>query len=177
VAATRAIERVPGNVTEWRPTGDLIEEWSLIPRARVREFPDYIPATLRADYREACLVRDLSPKASATLSRRVLQGMITDYLGVKGQTLHLQMENMRPLVPKEVWDAIDGVRKVGNVGAHMEQDINVIVDVEPAEAQLLIGLIELLFKEWYMARHEREENLRALKALGAAKEAATSVPK
>ena len=36
------------------------------------------------------------------------------------------------------------VRKVGNIGAHMEKDINVIVDVDPDEAQHLIGLITFL---------------------------------
>jgi hypothetical protein len=33
-------------------------------------------------------------------------------------------------------DAIDHVRKIGNIGAHMEADINVIVEVEPKEAQI-----------------------------------------
>jgi len=41
----------------------------------------------------------------------------------------------------------------------MEKDINVILDVEPREAELLINLIEILFKDWYIARHERELRL------------------
>jgi hypothetical protein len=36
------------------------------------------------------------------------------------------------------------------------------VDVEPEEAQKLIGLIELLMKDWYVRRHEREESLAAI---------------
>ena len=43
-------------------------------------------------------------------------------------------------------DAIDAVRKIGNIGAHMERDINLIVDIDPNEAAILIGLIELLFQ-------------------------------
>lgn len=35
----------------------------------------------------------------------------------------------------------------------MEADVNVIVDVEAGEARLLIGLIETLVDEWYVARH------------------------
>jgi len=35
----------------------------------------------------------------------------------------------------------------------MEADVNVIVDVEAGEATLLIGLIETLVDEWYVARH------------------------
>lgn len=37
------------------------------------------------------------------------------------------------------------VREIGNIGAHMEADINVIIDVDPDEAQILIDLVELLF--------------------------------
>jgi hypothetical protein len=68
--------------------------------------------------------------------------------------------------------AIDAVRKIGNIGAHMEKDINVIVDVEPKEAQLLIGLIELLVKDWYIAKHNRVERLKEIVAVSQVKEAA-----
>ena len=50
------------------------------------------------------------------------------------------------------------VRKIGNIGAHMEADINVIVDVDRNEAQVLIELAELLFEEWYVAAETRKEN-------------------
>ncbi len=60
------------------------------------------------------------------------------------------------------WKAIDAVRKVGNIGAHMEKDINVIVDVDPDEARKLIGLIELLVDDWYVARHQRQERLESI---------------
>ena len=40
----------------------------------------------------------------------------------------------------DAWGAIEAVRSVGNIGAHMENDINVIVDVEPEEAKLLIWI-------------------------------------
>lgn len=60
------------------------------------------------------------------------------------------------------WKSIDAVRKVGNIGAHMEKDINLIIEVEPREAFLLIELIELLFEEWYIHRHEREKKLKAI---------------
>jgi hypothetical protein len=44
----------------------------------------------------------------------------------------------------------------------MEADINVIVDVDAEEAQQLIGLIELLFAEWYVAKENRRKRLLAL---------------
>ena len=44
----------------------------------------------------------------------------------------------------------------------MKKDINIIVDVDPDEAGLLIGLIETLMHEWYIIRHEREQRLKRL---------------
>jgi hypothetical protein len=40
------------------------------PKGVVKPQPEFIPTGLRVDYAEACLIRDLSPKASATLARR-----------------------------------------------------------------------------------------------------------
>jgi hypothetical protein len=59
--------------------GDVIKEWRLLPESSAIPQPDYIPLPLVTDYYEACRIRDLSPKASATLSRRCLQGMIRHY--------------------------------------------------------------------------------------------------
>ena len=35
-----------------------------------------------------------------------------------------------------VWEAILDVKSIGNIGAHMEKDINLIVDVSTEEADL-----------------------------------------
>ena len=37
------------------------------PLSSAKQFPDYIPMTIRQDYEEAYSILDLSPKASATL--------------------------------------------------------------------------------------------------------------
>jgi hypothetical protein len=44
-------------------------------------------------------------------------------------------------------EAIDGIREIGNIGAHMESDINVQLMLTPDEAQILIELVEPLFRE------------------------------
>ena len=131
----------------------------LIPESSAKLLPDYIPAPLREDYFEACRIKSLSPKASATLSRRCIQGMIRDFAGISKATLDQEIKELRKRVaegqaPKGVSDesveAIDHVRGIGNIGAHMEKDINLIVSIEPEEAQILIDLIESLFDEWYV---------------------------
>ena len=49
--------------------------------------------------------------------------------------------------------------------------MDLILDVEPQEAAALIGLIEMLFEEWYITRHDREQRVKKVKDLGQTKEA------
>lgn len=150
-----------------------IQHWNLIPDSRAKNFPGYIPKAILDDYREACLIRDLSPKASATLSRRCLQGMIRDFWKIKPGRLVDEIASIQPQVDPLTWDAIEAVRKIGNIGAHMEKDIDVIVDVDPNEANLLIELIETLIREWYINREERRARMGHLVAAAAAKKPPT----
>lgn len=150
--------------------------WNLVPDTRSKVFPSYIPVAVLEDYREACTIRDLSPKASATLSRRCLQGIIRDFWGARPARLIDEINEIKPLIDGATWGAIDAVRKIGNIGAHMEKDINVIVDVEPQEAELLIQLIETLLTEWYVARADRTQRMAALVAAAASKKPAGVAP-
>lgn len=143
----------------------ILHSWQLVPPSNAKSFPDYIPEQIRTDYEEACLIRDLSPKASATVARRCLQGIIRNFWGVQPTTLAKEIQAIEDKVEAEVWAAIDAVRTVGNIGAHMEKDINVIVDVEPHEAELLIQLIEDLLEQWYIAQYSRKRKLEAIKAM------------
>jgi len=147
-----------------------LQEWQLLPESEARVLPDYVPVPIRQDYYEACRIRDLSPKASATLARRCLQGMIRDFWGTKKARLKDEIDALEEKVDSDVWASIDAVRSVGNIGAHMEKDIDVIVAVEPGEAQLLIGLIEQLVDDWYVARESRRKRTEGLKKLAADKE-------
>lgn len=126
------------------------------------EIPDYIPTAIKNDYIEAVRIKSLSPKASATLARRCLQGIIRDFWGVKKGRLVDEIKEIEKRVDPITWQAIDAVRSIGNIGAHMEKDINLIIDVEPDEAQLLIGLIEILIKDWYITKHERQQHLKKI---------------
>jgi hypothetical protein len=157
-----------GTSPQWVPT-QIIDQWRLIAWSLAKTFPSYIPEAILQDYREACAILQLSPKAAATLARRCLQGMIRDFWQVKMPRLVLEINELQSKVEPAVWDAIDAVRQIGNIGAHMEQDVNLIVDVEPQEATALIKLIEMLLQEWYIARHEREQRLAEVKTISVAK--------
>lgn len=131
---------------------------SVRPRSLAKKFPEYIPKALRNDYEEAYLILDLSPRASATLSRRCLQGMIRDYWKVSGKNnLYQEIIAIQDKVSPEVSRVLKGLKDLGNIGAHMEKDINLIIDIDSGEAEKLLTLIEYLFKEWYINRHESEQ--------------------
>ncbi len=149
---------------------ETLEHWNLLPKSHAKVFPDYIPTGIIRDYEEACEIVNASPKASATLSRRCLLGIIRDFWGVSKSRLIDEINSIKERVDPLTWNAIDAIRKVGNIGAHMEKDINLIIEVDPEEASLLIRLIELLLKEWYVHRHERQEQLNAIIALSKEKD-------
>ena len=148
-----------------RVDGEILNQWQLIPASRAQSFPNYVPEAIRKDYEEACLIQNLSPKASATLSRRCMQGILRDFWKVKPGRLVDEIAQIQTRTDPLVWDAIDSVRKVGNIGAHMEKDIDLIVDVDTHEAELLIELIEILLKETYISREHRQNQLSSIKAL------------
>lgn len=155
--------------TDREIAGTAIKSWTLYPSSKAKVMPDYIPSQLVADYNEACEIKDLSPKASATLARRCLQGMIRDFWGVKEKNLFEEIKAIEEKVDPLTWAAIDAVRSIGNIGAHMEKDINLIIDVEPDEAEILLGLIETLFKDWYITRQERILQMEKIKKIAESK--------
>lgn len=136
-----------------------------------KQYPDYVPKAVRADYEEACAIQDKSPKAAATLARRCLQGMIHDFWNIHEKNLNAEITKLKEHVPALQWKAIDAVRSIGNIGAHMEHDVDLIVDVEPEEAEKLLQLIERLIENWYIQRHQDEELYGVLSEMKDSKEA------
>jgi len=150
--------------------GEMVQQWHLIPASRALSFPAYVPSSIVNDYQEACLIQDTSPKASATLSRRCLQGIVRDFWQVKPGRLVDEIRQLEGVIDPLTWEAIDSVRRVGNIGAHMEKDIDLIVEVDPNEAELLVRLIETLIRETYVARENRRDQLDKIKEMAARKD-------
>lgn len=130
---------------------------SIYPESSAIQFPEYVPKAIRQDYEEACSILKKSPKASATLSRRCLQGMIRNFWGITKNRLIDEIQALQDKVPAAQWAAIDALRKLGNISAHMEKDVNTIVDIDVGEADALLSLIELLIEKWYINRNEEQE--------------------
>ncbi len=145
---------------------DLIED--VRPKFTCKSFPEYVPLAIRQDYEEANAIVKLSPKASATLARRALQGMIRDVHKIVRNRLADEINALKTekKVSDDLWEAIDAVRKIGNIGAHMEKDVNFIIDVDEGEAEKLIELVEYLIKIWYIQKHENDELLANVTNIG-----------
>ena len=138
---------------------ELMNMWKLIPESSAKIYPDYIPLAIREDYTQACLIQYNSAKASAALARRCLQGIIRDFWKITRKRLIDELNAVQDKVARKLWGAMCALKDVGNIGAHMEKDVDVIIDVTPDEADALIKLIELLLEETYIDQHDRNQRI------------------
>lgn len=144
------------SATASRTWGENTFFTQVYPQDTAIRFPDYIPAAIRMDYEEAHAIMKISPRAAATLCRRCLQGMIRDFWNISAHNLYDEISALQQYIPHAQWQVIDSLRRIGNIGAHMEQDVNLIIDIDHDTAGKLVKLIEHLLKEWYVNRHETE---------------------
>ena len=154
------------------------------PLAQYQAYPSFtrrknisykVPAALKEEYEEACQVLSISPKASAALSRRILQAMLEER-GYTAENLASQiraaMDDTSPnkALPNFIRQKIDAIRNIGNFAAHPMADTTTfeIINVEPEEAEWCLGIIEELFDHYYDTSYQEDteriarlnENLR-----------------
>ena len=113
-----------------------------------------VPDVFAQDYKEACLVFVDSPKASAALSRRCLQHLLREKAGVKKSDLSTEIDEVLQMkqLPTHLAEDVDAIRHLGNFAAHPIKSTNTgeVVDVEPGEAEWLLGLLEGLFDFYFV---------------------------
>ena len=115
-----------------------------------------VPESFRSDYVEACNVQGVSPKASAALARRVLQGILTAQ-GYESTNLAQQIESVlkeddpKKALPGHIRETVDAVRHFGNFAAHPITELTSlqVIEVEPEEAEWCLEIIETLFDHYY----------------------------
>jgi len=146
-------------------TGKHLKTWALVPPSRARSFPVPIPSHILQDYQEACLMVELSPKASAALSRRCLSAMLRDFWQVQPGSLSDEFRQVKGTVDPLTWEAIESVKQSGMIGARMEKEGAEIQDADLHEAPMLIGLIETLIQDWYVTRAERRKRLEKIRRI------------
>ena len=117
-----------------------------------------VPSEFVEDFKEALAVLPVSPKASAALSRRVLQSVLWDQ-GYNGKNLAKQVDNLLAetssdkVLPPSLRANVDAVRNLGNFAAHAINDDTTlqVIPVSKAEAEWCLTIIENLFEHYYVA--------------------------
>ena len=135
--------------------GNIRDKRTIYPKGISRApFSQEIPEKYSADYKESCLVLVDSPKASAALSRRVLQHLLREEAKTKKKDLADQIQEVLDSgkLPSQLAEAIDAIRIIGNFAAHPLKSTNTgeIVDVEPGEAEWLLDVLEGLFDFYFV---------------------------
>ena len=146
-------------------TGKHLKTWPLVPPSRARSFPVSVPKNVLQDYHEACLTVELSPKVAAALSRRCLSEMLRDFWQVQPGRLIDEFRQIKGAADPFTWETIESVKSRGMTGARFECEGAEIMDTEPGEAKLLIGLIETLIHDWYVGREERRKRLQQIRQI------------
>lgn len=121
----------------------------IYPRAAARPVDSEVPSKYAESFKEAAAVLGISTKASAALSRRLLQELLREEVKVTPSSLSKEIDEFISAkdTPGYLATAVDAVRNVGNFAAHPLKDTNTgeIVDVEPGEAEWLLDVVESLF--------------------------------
>jgi hypothetical protein len=130
-----------------------------------------IPPAVVKDFKEAAAVEELSPTASATLSRRCLQFMLKDkQAAVIGAATKLKAQVKAVLdaniFPGYIADELHGIRSIGNNAAHANVDPanNEIIDVEASEAAACLDVIEQVANFLYVEPLRARERKAAREA-------------
>ena len=153
---------------------DILKENVIFPTFPNRPISPDVPQEYRDAFHEANSVVHVSPKASAALSRRLLQKTLRAEYAIVLQDLAKEIEAFiqRPDIPSHLSQVVDAIRNIGNFATHPLKytNTNEIVDVEPGEAEWLIEVLDELFDVTFVQRKRtqarKDELNKKLAALG-----------
>lgn len=132
----------------------------LYPKSSARKFPDYVPSEIVKDYEEACLISDLSPRASSAMLRRCIQSIIRNRGNIKKERLIDEINEIceQLNLSELLKNALHALRNLGNIGAHPDKNA-LDIDISYDEVCSMISLVEIIIDEWYIKEHESEANM------------------
>lgn len=138
----------------------------LYPKFFTRNVEMEVPDKYKTDYLEACAVLNISPKASAAMSRRILQNILREELKISHPSLAKEIDEFlhRKDVPTYLGEAVDAIRNIGNFAAHPLKDTNTgeVIEVEAGEAEWLLDVNESLFDFVFVQPKRLEERKKKL---------------
>lgn len=148
-------------VVDHKAYGDPVDCAFVFPAFSIRPLPAIVRDPYRRDFTEACAVLSISPKASAALSRRILQMILREAGHFTQHDLADQIKALvdSPSTPSYISKAVDAIRNIGNFAAHpiKSKDSGVIAEVDPGEAEWSLDVLESLF-DFYFVQPEKLRN-------------------
>ena len=135
----------------------------------VGRFKTDVTPNIFDDYVEAVDILAYSPKASATMTRRVLQMILNDQ-GFKDDNLHNQIGMLlkSKTLPPYLSDVVDLMRNFGNFGAYPVTDVSTlqIIDVDEGEAETCIELLEALMDHYFVQPAKHQTMVKKIRSAG-----------
>lgn len=131
-----------------------------------KQINTYVPKRYETLFQEALQVNSISPRASATLSRYLLQNVLHEELKIKKKNLADEISELEKMqsIPSTLIAMLQVFRKVANFGAHPKKSTNSkeIIDIEKGEADVMLELIEELFDYVFIKPKRQEEILKRI---------------
>lgn len=126
----------------------------------------FVPREYIEDYTEAIVVLEVSPKASAALSRRCLQNILRQEAKVKHDSLYMEIQEAitSGALPPHISEVLNIFRKLGNTATHPIRNANTgeIVPVDAEEASWCLDVLDMLFDLYFVAPAKAAEMKRVL---------------
>lgn len=154
-----------GKSLGWNENGcwvDQIDEEQIIfPRhSTSRKLNRFIPEKYALLFRESEEVNSISPRASATLSRYLLQMLLHEELHIQKRTLEEELKELEKMnnIPSKLVTMLQVMRRVANFGAHPKKSTNSneILEVEIGESSVMLDLLEELFDYIFVKPKQQE---------------------
>ena len=146
----------------------FLSHYYAIPRRPTKEKIQGVPEKYAGLYKEASDVLDVSPRASAALSRACLQMLLREYGNVKHGDLASEIEQVvaSQSLPTDLAETIGTIRTRGNYAVHPDKsrEPGKIVDIEAGEAEWGLEILKDLFDHYITKPKERKERLKAFDA-------------
>jgi len=147
-----------------RELTEVLSQQVIFPRTSLKRIEPEVPDNYRREFQEAYSVLQVSPRASAAMSRRLLQAILREKFGIKKRNLADEVDEFLSIsgIPSYLSQEVDAIRNVGNFASHPIKNTQTgeIVEVEPGEAEWLIDVLDALFDFAFIqpARTEKRRN-------------------
>ena len=106
-----------------------------------------LPEAIEKKYKEALLVRNISPGSCAVLVRKILEA-ICRYENAQGRVLADKLKDLANSgrIPQTLADVAIHLKQLGNLGAHFDED-----EVTQDDVPIVLDFVELLLEYLYVA--------------------------